>query len=500
MFKANDTNPEESIREFKRIKTLSSLSRRSRGKSRDSLNFDDRRAARDYEKSTEYSLRRKDMKYYNKDLAQLSQRVRRKIQKEKINILEKQRAKKRHPKTTTIEFHNSQHSTRRTSLRSLRSAISHRSKTSRKSNQTSLTPKTARTPRMTHQRGKRNKFNKVAQKVTSKLRSLSSRERSRKSKPFRQGSKTHRVRHNRPNNVGKFHPALSQQLEKKRRIKRSLRNSRRAHEDESRLSPISQTQTPKTQKTVRKKIVKSQGIPQKKIEKIIGKKENGMLSNYEFLGPEDKVEVQNKIIEILKRKLIQEQKLRLEKESELEAILNKDNLTVFDLEEQIIRNDTELGVMFSERKGPRERVKFGSAEKYQRRLFETSVRKFNETSSKKAGAQTDRPHYSHKKAKREKNVKKRKGKPKPRNHTHMNIKNMGKLNSRPRKTHLKLKSRNKPEVKGDDFLKGFEYSTGGYLESLKKNKMPAVDSRGSEAKRSSNNHISSNNARRILYK
>jgi hypothetical protein len=98
-----------------------------------------------------------------------------------------------------------------------------------------------------------------------------------------------------------------------------------------------------------------------------------MLTNYEFLGPEDKVEVQNKIIEILKRKLLQEQKLRLERESELEAILNKDNLTVFDLEEQLIKNETELGMLFSERKGSRERVKFGSAEKYEKKLIETSV-------------------------------------------------------------------------------------------------------------------------------
>lgn len=95
-----------------------------------------------------------------------------------------------------------------------------------------------------------------------------------------------------------------------------------------------------------------------------------MLTNYEFLGPEDKVEVQDKIIEILKRKLLQEQKLRLERESELEAILKKDNMAVFDLEEQIINNDTDLGNLFSDRKNSKHRMMFGtSAEKYNKELF-----------------------------------------------------------------------------------------------------------------------------------
>jgi hypothetical protein len=46
------------MKEFKKIETLSSLSL-SRARSKDSLNFDDRRAARDYDKSTEYSLKRR---------------------------------------------------------------------------------------------------------------------------------------------------------------------------------------------------------------------------------------------------------------------------------------------------------------------------------------------------------------------------------------------------------------------------------------------------------
>ena len=78
------------------------------------------------------------------------------------------------------------------------------------------------------------------------------------------------------------------------------------------------------------------------------------------MGPEDKIEVQNKIIEILKRKLLLEQKLRLERESELEAIMNQDNLTLFDLEERLINNDSEIGQLFSERKNSREKLIFST--------------------------------------------------------------------------------------------------------------------------------------------
>lgn len=68
---------------------MSSLAQ-SRAKSKDTLDFEDRRAGRDFERSTEYSLKRKPVpKLYDNELAQLSQRVRMEIQKEKVNLKEK---------------------------------------------------------------------------------------------------------------------------------------------------------------------------------------------------------------------------------------------------------------------------------------------------------------------------------------------------------------------------------------------------------------------------
>jgi hypothetical protein len=47
-----------STHDFKRMETISSITH-SRAKSKDTLDFEDRRAARDFERSTEYSLKRK---------------------------------------------------------------------------------------------------------------------------------------------------------------------------------------------------------------------------------------------------------------------------------------------------------------------------------------------------------------------------------------------------------------------------------------------------------
>jgi hypothetical protein len=66
IFKTNKTDealdiPENltgSTHEFKRMETLSSL-QHSRSKSKDALDFSERRAGRDFEKSTEYSIKRR---------------------------------------------------------------------------------------------------------------------------------------------------------------------------------------------------------------------------------------------------------------------------------------------------------------------------------------------------------------------------------------------------------------------------------------------------------
>jgi hypothetical protein len=59
-------------------------------------------------------------------------------------------------------------------------------------------------------------------------------------------------------------------------------------------------------------------------------------------------------------------------------------MAVFDLEEQLINNDTELGVLFSERKNSRERIIFGSSDKYSRQLFNQSSAQTERNYTRKA--------------------------------------------------------------------------------------------------------------------
>lgn len=433
-----DENQRGSTHEFRRMETLSSLAQ-SRAKSKDTLDFEDRRAGRDFERSTEYSLKRKPVpKLYDNELAQLSQRVRMEIQKEKVNLKEKKSKQVTDfGKGGQIEFHNSNlpsEPSRRESLRSQRSTFSRVSKVSR-----------TKSPRILHHSQRKNKTKRFKNTTPrgNKTRGLKSTSQTRK--------RSNRDKNPKNAKVNSFHPAISKQIERQRRIERTLRSMTPRNggsKTGSKSKQSSRSKTPKSQKTIRKKYLKTEGIPQKKIQKIIGK-ENNMLTNYEFLGPEDKVEVQDKIIEILKRKLLQEQKLRLERESELEAILKKDNMAVFDLEEQIINNDTDLGNLFSDRKNSKHRMMFGtSAEKYNKELFNQTSQLERDSSNvsnivKMDGAQTDRPRYNQ---------------------------NISKVNNRPRKTQFKLKSKKrKPDQ--SDFLHGLEYSKGGYLASLKKEKV-----------------------------
>lgn len=149
-----------------------------------------------------------------------------------------------------------------------------------------------------------------------------------------------------------IHPSISKHIERQKRIENTLRNlAPRVTANSVRRQSQESSKTPESQKTLRKPGIRSTGIgiPEQKIQKIIGKESN-ILSNYSLLGPEDKIEVQNKIIEILKRKLLQEQRLRLERESELDAILKKDTSTLLDLEEKLMNNDSELGLMLTERR------------------------------------------------------------------------------------------------------------------------------------------------------
>jgi hypothetical protein len=59
------------------------------------------------------------------------------------------------------------------------------------------------------------------------------------------------------------------------------------------------------------------------------------LKNYDFLAMEEKLYLQDSIIKKLKAKLVFEQKLRLQREKELEEVLSKDNLMVSELESRL---------------------------------------------------------------------------------------------------------------------------------------------------------------------
>jgi len=57
--------------------------------------------------------------------------------------------------------------------------------------------------------------------------------------------------------------------------------------------------------------------------------------------------------------LLKEQRLRLERESELDAILKKDTSTLLDLEEKLMHNDSELGLLLTDRRNSTEVIRQG---------------------------------------------------------------------------------------------------------------------------------------------
>ena len=85
-------------------------------------------------------------------------------------------------------------------------------------------------------------------------------------------------------------------------------------------------------------IPKNYNRPLNKVFKIVGEDTEFLkeLKKYEFLQKGDKVRLQTIVIDILKNKLLDEQRLRLEREKELEEVLRVDNIRVLDLEERLM--------------------------------------------------------------------------------------------------------------------------------------------------------------------
>lgn len=256
-----------------------------------------------------------------------------------------------------------------------------------------------------------------------------------------------------------IHPSLQKHLERQKRIENTLRNlTPKIGHSSVRKESQDSSRTPQSQKTLRKpglRVLGSTGIPEKKIQKIIGKETN-ILNNYSLLGPEDKIEVQNKIIEILKRKLLQEQRLRLERESELDAILKKDTSTLLDLEEKLMHNDSELGLLLTDRRNSTEVIKQGFSQQIQKlpkgaeKTLETDgifFQKFNEFDDVPDGVQTDRPRYS--------NVDEQ-------------FSRLGqKINQRAGNAAWRIKKKT-TATRQDEFLQGLEYSYGSYADTINK--------------------------------